>query len=121
MVHIVVPTKGRHRGRVLLRFSDRPSVILNVGTEKRSSAEMVILGYTLAMLAVSKFNGRIRLHVRNAVVRNHVFSRYRVRSPRLLRQWDLLLPLLDERVELVDAGGRIANAARVEGRHPRPS
>ncbi len=121
VVHVVVPTKGRHRGRVLLRFSDRPSIILNVATERKSSAEMVIEGYLLAMMAASKFNGRIQLHVRNAVVRDHVFFRYRVRSPRLLHQWDRLVRLLDERVELVDAGGRIANAVRVEGRPPRPS
>ncbi len=118
VVHVVVPTKGRHRGRVLLRFSDRPSVILNVATERKSSAEMVIEGYTLAMMAVSKFNGRIRLHVRNAVVRDHVFSRYRVRSPRLLQQWDRLVRLLDERVELVEAGGKVV---RVEGRQARSS
>lgn len=118
VVHVVVPTKGRHRGRVLLRFSDRPSIILNVATERKSSAEMVIEGYTLAMMAVSKFNGRIRLHVRNAVIRDHVFSRYRVRSPRLLTQWGRLLPLLDERVELADVDDHVV---RVEGRPPRPS
>ena len=119
VVHIVVPTKGRHRGKVLLRFSDRPSVILTVKTEKKSSAEMVVEGYTLAMMAVSKFDGRIRLHVRNAVVRDHVFFGYRVRSPRLLRRWELLADVLDERVELVEAGG--SRLARVEGRPPRPS
>lgn len=119
VVLVLVPTKGRHRGRVLLRFSDRPSIILNVASERKSSAEMVIEGYTLAMIAVSKFNGRIQLHVRNAVVRGHVFSRYRVRSPRLLRRWELLADVLDERVELVEAGG--SRLAKVEGRPPRPS
>lgn len=121
VVLVVVPTKGRQRGKVLLRFSDRPSIILHVGTKKKSSAEVVVTGYQLAMMALPDFEGVIRLHVRNAVVRGHVFSRYRVRSPRLLRQWDRLLPLLDERVELVDVGGRIANAVRVEGHPPRPS
>ncbi len=118
VVHVVVPTKGRHRGRVLLRFSDRPSVILNVGTERKSSAAMVVEGYRLAMMALPQFAGLIRLHVRNAVVRGHVFSRYHVRSPRLLQQWDRLLPLLDERVELIDI---VDHAVKVEGRPPRPS
>lgn len=119
VVNVLVPTKGRHRGKVLLSFSDRRSIILNVATKRKSSAEMVVEGYTLAMMTVSEFPGTIRLHVRNAVVRGHVFSGYRVRSPRLLRWWELLVDVVDERVELVEAGG--SRVAKVEGRPPRPS
>lgn len=118
VVLVVVPTKGRHRGTVLLRFSYGRVMFTQVVTTKRSSAEIVVEGFRLAMERLSEFEGSIRLHVRNAVVRGHVFSRHRVRSPRILRQWDLLVPFLDERVELVDADGTMA---KVEAPPPRAS
>lgn len=118
VVLVVVPTKGRHRGKVLLRFSDGRVVFTEVPTTKRSSAEVVVEGYRLALEKLLGFEGSIRLYVRNAVVRDHVFARHRVRSPRILRQWDLLVPLLDDRVELIEADGR---ARTVEGPLPRAS
>lgn len=102
----------------MLRFSDEQVVFTEVPIAKRSSAEIVVEGYRLALEKLLDFEGSIRLHVKNAVVRGHVFSRHRVRSPRLLRQWDQLVAFLNNRVELVDANRQVG---MVEGSASRAS